>query len=289
MKNFFCKLLILLAVIFLAQSFSANVYAATPRGIPSGGKGATEAAAIEDMKLSTIKRVLAQITERSDDPASPYQQLLKLYNSFIDKVHVEKRGKNSSGAFVTGRVEIKYADIQLALGQLVKIFHANDVTREVYVFVRFVGNVTEEQLRSAENVILQRYLTRLKENKFVVANADEVIGQLNQTRSMDFNQFVAFVKQKTKENPEICTAIVGEIRMAKELEHADGITMSCEMEIHSLDCLNNFTIIEDYDGSEVLSVPSMDVNRYGMFLFEKAAVTSSKSITDSLVKYWAQK
>ncbi|MBQ6130836.1 MAG: hypothetical protein IJL12_00605 [Selenomonadaceae bacterium] len=289
MKNFFCKLLILLAVIFLAQSFSANVYAATPRGIPSGGKGATEAAAIEDMKLSTIKRVLAQITERSDDPASPYQQLIKLYNSFIDKVHVEKRGKNSSGAFVTGRVEIKYADIQLALGQLVKIFHANDVTREVYVFVRFVGNVTEEQLRSAENVILQRYLTRLKENKFVVANADEVIGQLNQTRSMDFNQFVAFVKQKTKENPEICTAIVGEIRMAKELEHADGITMSCEMEIHSLDCLNNFTIIEDYDGSEVLSVPSMDVNRYGMFLFEKAAVTSSKSITDSLVKYWAQK
>ncbi|MBQ4405087.1 MAG: hypothetical protein IJT47_02470 [Selenomonadaceae bacterium] len=289
MKNFFCKLLILLAVIFLAQSFSANVYAATPRGIPSGGKGATEAAAIEDMKLSTIKRVLAQITERSDDPASPYQQLIKLYNSFIDKVHVEKRGKNSSGAFVTGRVEIKYADIQLALGQLVKIFHANDVTREVYVFVRFVGNVTEEQLRSAENVILQRYLTRLKENKFVVANADEVIGQLNQTRSMDFNQFVAFVKQKTKENPEICTAIVGEIRMAKELEHADGVTMSCEMEIHSLDCLNNFTIIEDYDGSEVLSVPSMDVNRYGMFLFEKAAVTSSKSITDSLVKYWAQK
>ena len=289
MKNFFCKLLILLAVIFLAQSFSANVYAATPRGIPSGGKGATEAAAIEDMKLSTIKRVLAQITERSDDPASPYQQLIKLYNSFIDKVHVEKRGKNSSGAFVTGRVEIKYADIQLALGQLVKIFHANDVTREVYVFVRFVGNVTEEQLRSAENVILQRYLTRLKENKFVVANADEVIGQLNQTRSMDFNQFVAFVKQKTKENPEICTAIVGEIRMAKELEHADGVTMSCEMDIHSLDCLNNFTIIEDYDGSEVLSVPSMDVNRYGMFLFEKAAVTSSKSITDSLVKYWAQK
>ena len=289
MKNFFCKLLILLAVIFLAQSFSANVYAATPRGIPSGGKGATEAAAIEDMKLSTIKRVLAQITERSDDPASPYQQLIKLYNSFIDKVHVEKRGKNSSGAFVTGRVEIKYADIQLALGQLVKIFHANDVTREVYVFVRFVGNVTEEQLRSAENVILQRYLTRLKENKFVVANADEVIGQLNQTRSMDFNQFVAFVKQKTKENPEICTAIVGEIRMAKELEHADGVTMSCEMDIHSLDCLNNFTIIEDYDGSEVLSVPSMDVNRYGMFLFEKAAVTSSKSITDSLVKYWAGK
>ena len=289
MKNFFGKLLIMLAVIFLAQSFSANVYAATPRGIPSGGKGATEAAAIEDMKLSTIKRVLAQITERSDDPASPYQQILKLYNSFIDKVHVEKRGKNSSGAFVTGRVEIKYTDIQFALGQLVKIFHANDVTREVYVFVRFVGNVTEEQLRSAENVILQRYMTRLKENKFVVANADEVIGQLNQTRSMDFNQFVEFVKQKTKENPEICTAIVGEIRMAKELEHADGVTMSCEMDIHSLDCLNNFTIIEDYDGSEVLSVPSADVNRYGMFLFEKAAVTSSKSITDSLVKYWAQK
>ena len=290
MKNFFSKILIVLTAIFLVQALSPVALAAEPpKGIPSGGKGANEAAAIEDMKISTIKRVLAQITERSDDPASPYQQLIKLYDKFIGKVHIEKRGKNASGAFVTGRIEIKYTDLQFALGQLVKIFHANDITREVYVFVRFVGNVTDEQLHAAENVILQRYMTRLKENKFVVANSDEVIGQLNQTRSMNFNQFVEFVKHKTKENPEICTAIVGEIRMAKELEHADGITMSCEIDIHSLDCLNNFTIIEDYDGSEVLSVPSMDINRYGMFLFEKAAVTSSKSITDSLVKYWAQK
>ncbi len=290
MKNFIGKILVVLTAIFLVQSFSPNVYAAAPpRGIPSGGKGATEVAAIEDMKLSTIKRVLAQITERSEDPNSPYQQLLKTYHLFIDKVHVEKRGKNTSGAFVTGRVEIKYQEMQTALGQLVKLFHANDVTREVYVFVRFVGNVNETQLQAAENVILQRYMTRLKENKFVVANADEVVGQLNQTRSMGFEQFVEFVKKKSEENPAICTAIVGEIRMAKEIEHADGVTMSCEMDIHSLDCLNNFKIIEDYDGSEILSVPSSDINRFGMFLFEKAAVTSSKSITDSLVKYWAGK
>lgn len=289
MKKFFSKVLIVLTAVFLVQVFCPNVYAAQPRGIPSGGKGATEAAAIEDMKLSTVKRVLAQITERSDDPNSPYQQLLKLYSSFIEAVHIDKKGKNASGFVVTGRIEIKYLDIQNMLGELVKVLHANDVTREVYVFVRFVGNVTEEQNRQAENVILQRYMTRLKENKFVVANADEVIGQLNQTRSMNFDQFVEFVKQKSKENPAICTAIVGEMRMAKEIEHTDGITMSCEMDIHSLDCLNNFKIIEDYDGSEILSVPSSDINRYGMFLFEKAAVTSSKSITDSLVKYWSDK
>ena len=289
MKNYFRKLLLVLTAIFLVQAFSPMVYAEQPRGIPSGGKGASESAAIEDMKVSTIKRVLAQITERSDDPNSPYQQLLKLYDRFIDKVHVDKRGKSSTGFVVTGRIEIKYADLQLALGKIVQILHAGDVTREVYVFVRFVGNVTEEQNRQAENVILQRYMTRLKENKFVVANADEVIGQLNQTRSLNFDQFVNFVKQKCNENPAICTAVVGEIRMAKETEHADGVTMSCEMDIHSLDCLNNFKIIEDYDGSEILSVPNSDINRYGMYLFEKAAVTSSKSITDSLVKYWSGK
>ena len=291
MKNFLSKILIVLTAIFLVQAFSPDVYAAAPpKGIPSGGKGATEAAAIEDMKMSTIKRVLAQITERSDDPNSPYQQLIKLYSTFIDKVHIDKRGKNSSGVFVTGRIEIKYTDLQFALGQIVKLLHGSDpTTREVYVFVRFVGNVTEEQRRSAENVILQRYLTRLRENKFVVANADEVVSQLNQTRMMSFEQFVEFVKRKTNENPEICTAVVGEMRMAKELEHADGVTMSCEMDIHALDCLNNFKVIEDYDGSEILSVPNSDINRYGMFLFEKAAVTSSKSITDSLVKYWSGK
>ena len=289
MKNYLCKLLLVLTTILFVQAFQLNAYAAQPKGIPSGGKGATESAAIEDMKLSTIKRVLAQITERSDDPASPYQQLLKLYNSFIQTVHVDKRGKNSSGFVVTGRIEIKYTDLQFALGKLVQVLHANDVTREVYVFVRFVGNVSEEQRQQAETVILQRYMTRLKENKFVVANSDEIIGQLNQTRYMNFEQFVEFVKEKSKANPEICTAIVGEMRMAKETEHADGVTMSCEIDIHSLDCLNNFKVIEDYDGSEILSVPNSDINRFGIFLFEKAAVTSSKSITDSLVKYWSGK
>lgn len=289
MKNYLCKLLLVLTTVFFVQAFQLNVYAAQPKGIPSGGKGATESAAIEDMKISTIKRVLAQITERSDDPASPYQQLLKLYNSFIQTVHVDKRGKNSSGFVVTGRIEIKYTDLQFALGKLVQVLHANDVTREVYVFVRFVGNVSEEQRQQAETVILQRYMTRLKENKFVVANSDEIIGQLNQTRYMNFEQFVEFVKEKSKANPEICTAIVGEMRMAKETEHADGVTMSCEIDIHSLDCLNNFKVIEDYDGSEILSVPNSDINRFGIFLFEKAAVTSSKSITDSLVKYWSGK
>ena len=97
MKNFLSKILIVLTAIFLVQAFSPDVYAAAPpKGIPSGGNGATEAAAIEDMKMSTIKRVLAQITERSDDPNSPYQQLIKLYSTFIDKVHIDKRGKNSS-------------------------------------------------------------------------------------------------------------------------------------------------------------------------------------------------
>lgn len=289
MKNYFDKILIVLMTVFIVQIFLPNVYAAQPKGIPSGGKGATESAAIEDMKLAVIKRVVAQITERSDNPDSPYQQLIKLYNRFILNVHVDKKGKNASGFFVTGRIEIKYLDIQAMLGQIVKILHANDVTREVYVFVRFVGNVDEEQIRVAENVILQRYMTRLKENKFVVANADEVIGQLNQTRSMNFEQFVSFVKKKCNDNPEICTAVVGEIKMVKEVQHEDGVTMSCEMNIHSLDCMNNFKIIENYTGSEILSVPTADINRQGIFLFEKAAVTSSKSITDSLVKYWASK
>ena len=288
MKNYFQKILLVLTAVFLVQIFSPAIsFAAPPSGIPSGGKGASEAAAVEDMKLSVIKRVVAQITERSEDPNSPYQQLIKLYNSFISIVHVDKKGKNASGYFVTGRIEIKYTDLQAALGQLVKLMHSGDSTREVYVFVRFVGNVDPQQLQEAENVILQRYMTRLKENKFIVADADDVVGILNQTRSMNFAQFVEFVKQKSAENPAICTAVIGEIRMAKEVEHEDGYTVSCDMSIKSMDCYNNFKVIENYEGSEILSVK--DLNRAGRFLFEKAAVTSSKSITDSLVKYWSGK
>ena len=289
MKNLFGKIFLATLLAFLVQIFLSPVTFAKdpPRGIPSGGKGKTEVAAIEDMKLSTIKRVLAQITERNDDENSPYQQLVKRYGEFIEKVHVDKKSKNSSGAFVvTGRIEIKYTELQAELGRLVKTAHAGDATREVYVFVRFVGNgASEEQIQAAESVILQRYMTRLTENKFVVANADEVVGALNQTRLMNFDGFVEFVKKKSAENPAICTAIVGEIIMTKEEEDADGFTASCDINIRALDCLNNFKVIDNYEGSDILRMK--DLNRVGRFLFEKAAVTSSKSITDALVKYWS--
>lgn len=289
MKHLFGKVFAAAVPILIVLIFSSAVTFAAdpPRGIPSGGKGKTEVAAIEDMKLSTIKRVLAQITERNEDPASPYQQLVNRYREFIAQVHVDKKSKNSSGAFVvTGRIEIKYPELQAELGKLVKEAHASDVTREVYVFVRFVGqSASAEQIQTAENVILQRYMTRLKENKFNVANADEVIGELNQTRSMNFDQFVEFVKQKSAENPAICTAVVGEIIMAKEEEDADGYTASCEINIRALDCLNNFKVIDNYEGSDILRMK--DLNRIGQFMLEKAAVTSSKSIADALVKYWS--
>ena len=289
MKNLFGKIVVVTVIALFAQIFASPVtFADPPRGIPSGGKGLTEAAAIEDMKLSTVKRVLAQITERNEDASSPYQQLVKRYTEFVDKVHVDKKKRNAAGAFiVTGRVEIKYDAMQSELGKLVQEAHANDVTREVYLFVRFVSQANEEQTRAAEDAILQRYMTRLRENKFVIANADEVMGDLDKTRSMTFDQFMEFVKQKAAENPEICTAIVGEILMAKEDEDADGFTASCDLVIRALDCLNNFAVIDNYTGNEILRMK--DLNRIGRFLFEKAAVTSSKSIADALVRYWTGK
>ena len=282
MKIFFGKLFVAVTIIFFVTSVQAAA-----QGIQSGGKGSTEISAIEDMKISAVKRALAHLTERSDDVDSPYRKLLSEYKNFVGAIHIDKRGKNSAGVFVIGTVEIKYSELQAAFGQLVKDSHGGDFTREVYVFVRFVGNVTEEQRRSAENVILQRYLTRLRENKFVVADADEIIGELNLTRAMTFDQFVDFVKRKSIDSPEICTAVIGEVRLNQNSADIDGFTATCEMTIRVLDCLHDFAPIDIFDGNEILRMKNSD--RIKNFLCEKAAVTSSKSVTDSLVRYWAEK
>ncbi len=284
MKKFFA---IALAVfLLLGQSFA--LAAEPPKGIPAGGKGETEVAAIEDMKTSTIKRVLAQITSRSEDPASPYQQLLKRYNEFIDTAKVEKKGKTSSGSFVTGRVIIKYKELQEELKKIIKSANTDEDTRRVFVFVRFVGSgVSENQAQTAEARILERYITRLGENNFDVANADEVVSKLSETRGMNFNQFVGWVKQQALENPEISTAIVGEIKMEKLEQDDEGYTASCDILIHAMDCFENFKDIDNYDGSDVLRMK--DINRVGQMMLEKAAVTSSKAITDSLVTYWTKR
>lgn len=273
--------------IFALMIFAAIFFAATANaeGIQSGGRGATEISAVEDMKISAVKRALAHLTERSDDPNSPYQKILAGYKNFVGTVKISKRGKNSRGVFVTGTVEIKYTELRAAFAQLIKISRGEDFAREVYVFVRVAANSSEADLRAAEEIILQRYMARLTENNFVVADADEVIGELSLTRAMTFEQFVKFVEKKSVDNPAICTAIIGEIRPAEIFADADGFSASCEISIRAVDCLRGFAIIDNYAGSEVLRMKNSE--RVENFLCEKAAVTSSKFVTDSLVRYWS--
>lgn len=276
------KKIFLLTIMLAVLTLTAHVAA---QGIASGGRGSTEVAAVEDMKLTAIKRALAHLTARNDDPASPYQQLLAGYRNFVGSVKISKRGKNSRGVVVTGTVEIKYDELRAQFGRLIKNSHGSDITREVYVFVRVVGDITEAQRRAAEEIILQRYMTRLTENRFVVADADEVIGELSRTRAMTFDEFVAFVGRKTIENPAICTAIVGELKLSPVAADADGFTAACTMTIRAVDCLRGFMTIDASDGSEVLRMKTFE--RIENFLCEKAAVASSKTVTDSLVRHWA--
>ena len=300
MKNFskfFAGIIFALTLILVGQSFAFAAEA--PKGIPSGGKGTSEALAIEDMQTSTLKKVLAQITERSEDKNSPYQQLLGRWKEFIDSYKVEKKGKAPNGAFVTGRVVIKYRELQAALKEIVKSANSDEDTRKVYLFVRFSSpNISEVQNQQAETVILDRYFTRLAENSFDVANGDEIKNKFPQTRKMDFNQFVNWAKNEWKNLAEAPVAIIGEIRMGKlGEEDAEGSVASCEIDIQAFELItdiNNpdniqYKLIDRYEGSDMLRMKKEDLNRIGMFMFEKAAVTSSKAITGSLVNYWMKK
>ena len=101
---------------------------------------------------------------------------------------------------------------------------------------------------------------------------------------MSFNQFIDFVKQKSLENPEICTAIIGEMTMAKLSEDDDGVTVSCDINVRARDCYNDFAVIDNYDGNEVLRWK--DLRSLDTLLFEKAAISSAKAIAEKLVTYW---
>ena len=296
MKNFFKKTAITSALIISTQIFNPNIffdfnsvtYAAEKiQGIPGGGKGSNESAAIEDLKKSIIKRVLGGITNKSDDPNSPYQILLNRYSEFVKNVKISSKGKQGNIFFVTGHVQIFYDELQSELGKLVKEVHANDETRSVYVFVRLVGAQNENNAQAAENTILQRYMIQFRENKFVVENADEVINEISKTRSLNFEQFIEMVKKKSEENPEICTAVIGEITMTRLDQNADGFTAACDIDIRTLDCLNNFAVIDNYEGSDVIRLS--DPMLVGKILLEKSAISSSKAIAEKLVVYWKNK
>ena len=196
MKKFFNVILIAIIVITQSAAFAAE----PPKGIPAGGKGATEVAAIEDMKLSIIKRILARNIARSEDSDSSYQQMIQCYRESIDSVKVETKGKISSGGvFVTGRVIIKYEELQAELKKIIASSHKNEEGKKVYVFVRFVGGTSETQNREAEKSILSRYKNRLETNRFNVITDDTINLNLSQTRSMSFEEFIGWVKDQFEE------------------------------------------------------------------------------------------
>lgn len=287
MKNYASKILLLLMLPVIFQifvpDFAPKTFAATSQGVKAGGRGISESAAVEDMAKSVLKRILATITARSDDPSSPYQKILARYKNFVEEVKVEQRGKNSVGAFVTGKVKINYLALKDELLKLVKNSYANDEDgeRTVYLFIRIVGASNEESL-AAENIVRQKYLANLRANKFVIANPDE---DMTKTRSMNFEQFVEFVKRSSEENPEVSTAIVGEITAPKISTDSDGVTGSCDIRIRALDCFNGYRVIENYEGGDVLRVN--DINKIGTLTLEKVALTSSKAIIDKLMTYWS--
>ena len=286
MKNYASKILLLLMlpVIFqlIIPDFAPKTFAANSQGVSAGGRGISESAAMEDMVKSVLKRILATKTARSDDPSSPYQKILERYKNFVEEVKVEQRGTNSAGSFVTGKVKINYDALKNELLKLIAGTYVKDEDGEktVYLFIRVVGASNTENL-AAENIVRQKYLSNLRANKFVVANPDE---DMTKTRSMNFEQFVEFVKRSAEENPEVSTAVVGEITAPKIFPDSDGVTGSCDIRIRALDCFNGYRVIENYEGDEILRVN--DISRIGTLTLEKAALTSSKAIIDKLMTYW---
>ncbi len=292
-KNFYriilCFLLVVAGCLCLADSSSEIVYAApvSNRGIPAGGKGSTEEIALEEMKKAALKKVLSQIVSWSDNPQSPYQQLLTRYKEFTGKETVKKKGNNNAGFYVLGQVPVKYELLQSELSKLVKAEQKKDeYGRRVYVLIRFLGSGDVTNVKLAEQAILGRYNTRLRESGFVVADADKLMALLSSYHGLNYDAYVNQVLKELDNDPSITVAIVGEISQTALEEDESGTTAACDINITAFDCTKNFNVITKYEGSDVLR--RRTGHEAGKFLLEKAAITSSKAITDRLLVYWKQ-
>lgn len=259
--------------------------AAAPPEIRAGGKGATEAAALTDMRQAALKKVLGQLTAWSDDPKSPYQQLLGRYLEFVGKEKIEKRGNSPSGCFVLGKVPVNVDLVQSELAKLVTVERKRDEdARTVYLFIRFMGASHDASERRAEQTILARYNTRLKESGFDVADEDAMLVKLPSYHGLPYEEFVAQVQKELANEVGVTVAVVGEICMTAMEEDKQGTTASCDINIKAFDCVHGFKLITNYEGSDIIRRKTREES--GKFLLEKAAITSAKAISDKLVLYW---
>ena len=285
-----CRILLAVALLLCypgtaPTGSAAPAPAANILEVPAGGKGTSEVAALEMMKQEAVKKVLSQITKWSDDPASPYQQLLGRYREFIGKEKIRKKGSNASGYYVLGNVPVNPDKIQEEFTKLVSSERKKkEDDRTVYLLVRFLGATNATNERLAEQLILSRYNNVLRDNGFDVADMDQMLTRLPSYHGLDYDGFVNKVRGELGEEVDVTIAIVGEITQTALEEDAEGVVASCDIKVKAYDCVNNFNLITSYEGSDVIRRKTRE--EVGKALLEKAAIVSSKAITDRLVTYW---
>ena len=301
MIRLFMRTLVIVLVILFGQcgismqpGYFSTAQAAPqkPAGVPAGGKGTTEAKAIEMMQQEAVKKVLSQLTAWSDDPSSPYQQLLNRYKEFVGKEVIKKKGTSNAGHFVLGEVPIDFDRLQAELNKLVKIEARQDESRRVYMLVRYLGTEDRRMEQEAEKLILMRYNTRLTEVGFAMGDADEMLNRLStHYHGMDYETFVQKVKEELRTEIDVQVAIIGEIYQTSIDQDESGVTATCDINISAYECpksdSDDFKQIAKYEGSDVIRRETW--NEAGKFMLEKAAITSSKAITDKLMVYWRNK
>lgn len=280
-----CLWLAMLVCAFGVLGDARIAEAASPPEIRAGGKGATEAAALTDMRQAALKKVLGQLTAWSDDPKSPYQQLLHRYMEFVGKEKIEKRGESKNGHFVLGKVPVNIDLVQSELKKLVTVERKRDEdARTVYLFIRFLGASHEASERRAEQTILDRYNTQFKQSGFDVGDEDSMLARLPTYHGLAYEEYVAQIRKELENEVGVTTAVIGEVYMTAMEEDTLGTTASCDINIKAFDCVHGFRLITNYEGSDVIRRRTRE--EAGKFLLEKAAITSAKALSEKLVLYW---
>ncbi|MDR3349927.1 MAG: hypothetical protein LBO03_10105 [Acidaminococcales bacterium] len=277
------KIALFLAVCFFLAFAGAPAQAASME-IAVRAEGSTESQAIANAKKEGVKKAALSITELSAEQTA---LIAESYAEYVEDFRVLRKETSAKGILIFGKATVSADKIAQAVKKIVQTarqeeFQETKVKPSVSVFIRVRGG-TGGEAAGAERV-RQAYVDALRKVGFAVSGGGESeLASLFADQSTSFEDFMAKMRERLKEEVAIKIAVFGEIKIESG-EDASGAWAKSVVRIEARDLVKDSQLITEFSDNESLrrrtSAEACDL------LLEKSARTSASDVTADILNYW---
>lgn len=265
-----------------------------------GGESIAKENAIKDAKIKAVSKVTARFVAPTPGKDSLYQRIVANYDKYIaGDIKVVKKEKISGKYLLYCNVPVNGTLIDADLKKIVSAVQNSEAHEldEAVFLVRLSGLNKGDDVGKLPVSVLNDYAHAFAEFGFKVKGNDltgnalhsmlavvNAVGQ-NTPNYMDYRNVM--LKSLREDMVDVTLAVLGEIKLAKVTEMADGVYAEADCIVESIGIGGEgIHVVGEY--TEKFNATRPNRREAIAVVVKKAAVNTSKNLANVTLNYWKQ-